>query len=261
MIDKWLTKIIDFIFPHQESFDGNERTFWNNHWNEMIEYYKKHDEIFEINDKWDFYCNKALHNHYKSIVGSLEKLSCIECGCGGSYESTLMAKEGAKVTILDYSEKALEYAKIVSQRVGVLDKVGFICEDIFNFTQRSKYGLAWNCGVTEHYQNDEIIKIIKKMMLFCEKDGLIVITIPNLLSPQSIYLMLKDGKGSEKYLSHRKLKVLMKKSGLKNVQIKNLNYWLPSFLPYSWAIKTSKYKILNNLKCLTWLFSGVGVVN
>ena len=73
--------------------------------------------------------------------------------------------------------------------------------------------------------------------------------------------MLKDGKGSEKYLSHRKLKVLMKKAGLKNVQIKNLNYWLPSFLPYSWAIKTSKYKILNNLKCLTWLFSGVGVVN
>jgi len=53
----------------------------------------------------------------------------------------------------------------------------------------------------------------------------------------------------------------MKKAGLKNVQIKNLNYWLPSFLPYSWAIKTSKYKILNNLKCLTWLFSGVGVVN
>lgn len=259
MIDESLTKIIDFVFPHQEGSKCNEKAFWDNHWNKMIEYYKKYGEIFEIKDKWDFYCNEALHNHYKSIVGSFEKLSCIECGCGGGYESALMAKEGAKVTILDYSEKALEYAKMVSSRVGVLEKIRFINEDFFNLIPHSKYDLAWNCGVIEHYQDDEITKIIKKMASFVKKDGIVIITVPNLFSPQSIYWMLKEGKGSEKYLSHKKLKILMEKAGLKNVQLKTFNYWLPSFLPYSWAVKTSQYRVLSNLKYLTWLFSGVGI--
>ena len=68
MIDRWLTKLIDFIFPHQKNFDRNEKLFWNNHWDKMIDYYKKYGEIFEIRDKWDFYCNEALHDHYKTIV-------------------------------------------------------------------------------------------------------------------------------------------------------------------------------------------------
>ena len=62
MIDRWLTKLIDFIFPHQKDkdFDGNEKLFWNNHWNKMIDYYKKYDEIFEIKNKWE--------KHYTLII-------------------------------------------------------------------------------------------------------------------------------------------------------------------------------------------------
>lgn len=259
MINGWLTTIIDFVFPHHEVLRNGEKAFWDNHWSRMIQYYKNHGEIFEINDKWDFCCNAALHNHYKSMIKNFRKLSCIECGCGGGYESTLLIKEGGKITILDYSEKALEYAKIVRQRMGGSNTIEFIQEDILSFVPTRKYDLAWNCGVIEHYQDNEIIKIIEKMTSFVKRGGLVVITVPNLLSPQSIYWTLKEGKGSERYLSHRKLKVLMTKAGLKNIQIKNLHYWLPSFLPYTWAIKISEFKILNNIKYLTWLFSGIGI--
>lgn len=259
MIEDWLTKMIDLIFPHQEDFDGDERLFWDNHWIRMIDYYKKNNEIFEIRDKWDFYCNEALHNHYKGIVKNFTNLKCIECGCGGGYESSLMARDGAEVTILDYSEKAIEYAKIVSRRVGVLNKIRFVNNDILDFDTKEKYGLVWNCGVVEHYSDDKALLIIKKMMDFTKNGGLVVITVPNLLSPQSIYWMLTTGKGSERYISHRKLKILMEKAGLKDVQIKIFNYWLPSFLPVEWAIAISKNKLLNNLKLFCWLFSGIGI--
>lgn len=260
MIEKYLTKIINTIFPHQKDSIEDERSFWDKHWIEMAQYHKKHGEIFEINDGWDFYCNEALHEHYKSIVQNFRNLPCVECGCGGGYESGLMSKEGAAVTILDYSKKALGYARIVSKRLGVLGKIKFVCDDIFNFTTENKYSLVWNCGVIEHYPDIEIVQIIKKMMALAMKNGLVIITVPNLLSPQSIYWMLKEGKGSEKYLSHQKLKALMLRAGLVNVQIRNLHYWLPSFLPHTWAVKISKLNGLNSLRCLTWLFSGVGTV-
>ncbi len=84
-------------------------------------------------------------------------------------------------------------------------------------------------------------------------------TVPNLLSPQSIYWMSTTGKGSERYITHRKLKTLMENAGLFQIQIKNFNYWLPSFLPVNLAVITSKIKFLNNLKLLCWLFSGIGI--
>jgi 2-polyprenyl-3-methyl-5-hydroxy-6-metoxy-1,4-benzoquinol methylase len=122
MIDERLTKLIDFIFLYQKDFNGDEKLYWDTHWNKMIDYYKKYGEIFEIRNKWDFYCNEALHSYYKEIVKeTLDKdfknLKCIEVGYGGCYESALMAQDGAEVTVLDYSEKAIEYVKIVSGRV------------------------------------------------------------------------------------------------------------------------------------------------
>jgi len=188
-----------------------------------------------------------------------KNLKCIECGCGGGYESALMARDGAEVTVLDYSEKAIEYAKIVNQRMGILNKIKFVKSDIFDFCINEKHDLVWNCGLIEHYQDNEIVQMIKKMMDLAKNNGLIVITIPNLLSPQSIYWMLATGKSSEKYISHRKLKTLMKRSGLKYVEIKNFHYWLPACLPAEWAVKISKNKLLNNLKILCWLFSGIGL--
>lgn len=258
-MDDLLKKFIDFISLRQNNVKKDEKSSWENNWIKMIQYYKENKEIFEIDNKWDFYCNEALHNHYNSIVKSFKNLSCIEYGCGGGYESALMAKEGAIVTVLDYSKKALEYAKIVSRRLGVIDKIKFIYKDIFNFNPNNSYDLAWSCGVIEHYKDNVIISMIKKMASSVKEGGLVIITVPNLLSPQSIYWMIRGGKGSERYLSHKKLMVLIKKAGLKEVKITSLNYWLPSFLPYDWAIKTSRFKIISNLKCLAWLFSGVGV--
>lgn len=260
MIDDFLTKTINFIFPTKNNGRADqEEILWNNYWRDMIKYFQDHGEIFEINNKWDFYCNEALHSHYKSIVKDFKKFSCIECGCGGGYESAMMATDGANVNVLDYSSEALRYAKIVSQRLGVENKIKFINNDVFDFYSNDLYDLAWNCGVIEHYKDEKIVLIIRKMKSLIKNGGKIAITIPNLLSPQSIHWMLTKGKKSERYISHKKLINIMRNAGLKNVEIVMLNYWLPSFLPYNWAVKISKLKYLNKIKYLPWLFTGIGI--
>ena len=259
-MDDLLTKIINFIFPHQNILEQGEEIFWNHHWDGMIEYYKKNKEIFEIKNKWDFYCNKELHNHYKGLVGGFKNLRCIECGSGGGYESSLMALDLADVTILDYSQKALEYARIVATRLNTIDKIKFFRKDIKELEDEAIYDIAWNCGVIEHYQDNEIIAMIKKMSFSVKKKGLVIVTIPNLLSPQSIYWILKTGKGSERYLSHKKMKILMEKTGLVDIRIEPLNYWLPSFLPAKWAYKTRNFRMTKIIKNLPWLFSAIGTV-
>jgi hypothetical protein len=58
--------------------------------------------------------------------------------------------------------------------------------------------------------------------------------------------MATVGKSSERYINHKRLKVLMESAGLKNVKTKNFHYWLPSFLSVEWRIKINKNKLLNN---------------
>lgn len=259
MMDEFITRVINAIFPHQQDIKTDEKSFWDSHWIKMNEYFKKNGEIFEIKDGWDFHCNQAFHQHYQSIVKNFNGLLCLECGCGGGYESALMARDGAVTTVLDYSANSLEYAKIVSDRLKISNKMEFVCENIFNYCPEKKYNLAWSCGVIEHYSDEDIVLMIKKMSSLVKNDNLVAITIPNMLSPQSIYWMLTEGKGSERFISHKKLSQLMVLAGLKNVQIKTLSYWLPSCFPYQWSMKVSKIAFINKLKFLSWLFTAVGI--
>jgi hypothetical protein len=83
MINEWLMKLINLYFLLSKKFDGNEKLYWDKHWNnKMINYCKKYGEIFEIRDKWEFYCSEALHSHYKAIIKKIlnqnfKNLRCI----------------------------------------------------------------------------------------------------------------------------------------------------------------------------------------
>lgn len=255
MLSNFVTQTIDFISPHHKDFQNNERAFWDSHWKKMSEYYKKNGEIFEINDPWDFNCNKALHHHYRSIIGDFKDLSCIECGCGGGFESALMAKDGARASVLDYSKEAISYAKLVNSRVVKENKINFVNKNIFDYHPSIKYDLAWNCGVIEHYSDKDIVAVLRKMRSLTKKGGQIVTTIPNLLSPQAIYWMLTEGKTSERYFTRNKITKLFLKAGLKKIKITNFSFWLPAIFPYEWAIKLSKLATINRLNPLVWLFS------
>ena len=65
-----------------------------------------------------------------------------------------------------------------------------------------------------------------------KRDGQIIVVVPNLLSLEIIYRMIKFGKGSEQYISKAKLKKFLEEIGLANIEIKNAHASvLPCFIP------------------------------
>ncbi|MCL5795295.1 MAG: class I SAM-dependent methyltransferase [Patescibacteria group bacterium] len=260
-MDDLITKLVDLLSRHNFKNNQTEKEYWERFWLGQKDYFIKNKEILEINDPWDFNCNLALHNHYKSIIKNIKNKSFLECGTGSGFESCLISKDGGNVSIIDYTNASINYAKIVASRTGQNVKMKFILKDFLQYKPKEKFDVVWNCGVIEHYDEKNAVILIKKMKYLTKSGGRVLITIPNLLSPQSLYWSIFFGKGSEKYFSHRSLKRTMEQAGLTNVKITNFHYWLPSFFPYTWAIKTSQVKLINNQKILTWLFTGVGYVN
>ncbi len=255
--EKTMNTIIQKISRNNSLGDENEQAYWDRHWRTHKEYIKKNNTPMEINDMWykNLY-DEMLHHYRGATQGFLNKTVC-ELGCGSGYPTLLMAKEGAKVTLVDFSPASLDYAKDICEYMSIdADSVRFIVEDAFSKDlDIGIYDIVWNCGVVEHYEDSDAVELVKVMSKHAKKGGKVMVTLPNLLSLELIYGMFKVGKGSEIYYTKRKLNRIMENAGLKNVTVKSINYWVPSFLPAAFANDMRKVKFLSGLG---WLFNGVG---
>jgi 2-polyprenyl-3-methyl-5-hydroxy-6-metoxy-1,4-benzoquinol methylase len=62
----------------------------------------------------------------------------------------------------------------------VAAKTDLVLADLFDTGLRSgAFDVAWNCGVIEHYQPDEIVAILREMARVTTPGGKIVVAIPN----------------------------------------------------------------------------------
>jgi len=64
MIDERLTKLIDFIFLYQKDFNGDEKLYWDTHWNKMIIIIKNMARYLKLGINWIFTVTK----HYTLII-------------------------------------------------------------------------------------------------------------------------------------------------------------------------------------------------
>ncbi len=259
-LEKIVHKTIESIIPRNFLQGENEKGYWNRHWENKIDYYNKHGTPFEIRNKWWENLYDEMYSYYKKEVSGFKNKEICELGAGSGYTTLLMAKEGANVTLVDFAPKSVNYAKKIMNYLDIpQNRVSFIEGNIFSrdLTDK-KFDVVWNCGVVEHYKWKKAKKLVKNMSFYTKEEGKVLITLPNLLSPFLIYKMLKEGKGSEIFFSHRLLKKLMIESGLINVSISPINYWVPSFLPHSWANSMRNSSIGKKIKFLPWLFNGTG---
>lgn len=255
-----MSRLIDALFPHQMKADQTELDFWQAHWESRINDYQAHREIFEIRDAWDAACNEALHRHYQAFIGEFKGKHIVECGSGSSYESALMAREGANVTVIDYSDVALQYARIVARRVGSGSTMNFIKEDMLTWKHTLRYDVAWNCGVVEHYPKESAIEFISRMKDICRPGGTVLVTVPNLLSPQALYWMMTQGKTSERFLTRGMLKQYMREAGLRNVSVQVFPFWAPAWVGAEKAVRLSQQNWTRYVPGLAWLFTAKGTV-
>ena len=102
--------------------------------------------------------------------------SVLEAGCGGGGQSIALARTGKyDMTLMDFSEYALDYAKRYFEQENL--SADFVLEDVFATETVTSADLVFNAGVLEHYQYEEQVKFVKSMANRAKK--LVMVLVPN----------------------------------------------------------------------------------
>jgi GT2 family glycosyltransferase/glycosyltransferase involved in cell wall biosynthesis/SAM-dependent methyltransferase len=140
--------------------------------------------------KWDSYYaslplvdeDAATRQFNDAFAGMITELlpsggSVLEAGCGGGWQSLAIARSGVhRVSLLDFSQEALNYAKRLFDREHL--RADFVQGDVFA-PANGEYDLVFNAGVLEHYTFDEQVAFIRAM---AQRSGRFVLAmVPNRL--------------------------------------------------------------------------------
>lgn len=126
------------------------------------------------------------NNFFTCVVQAVEdNLNCsivgakiLEAGAGTGTSSYQLAKKGAEVTLVDYSEHAIVKAQRMFKRNNM--KAGFLCNDIRNMEiEDNQYDVVFNSGVLEHFDYNEQVKILAEMTRVSKPNGLVITMTPN----------------------------------------------------------------------------------
>ena len=256
MVDKddLITLGINTLFKVNKITEEQEKDYWDRFCKKKI----NSGKFTELDYFFQKKVYARMHHNFLTIMGNVADKEILEAGCGSGYASILLAQEGAKVTLLDNSQFALEYSKRLCKKLKFRQRIKYILGSVENLPfGENIFDIVHNCGVIEHYDNKIIIKMLREMTRVAKKDGQIMVMIPNLLSPEIVYRMAKFGKGSERYISKRKLRKLMEKANLQDIEIKSAN---ASVIPSCFPEKIhQRFSFLDDkLKFLDYLFYGRG---
>jgi ubiquinone/menaquinone biosynthesis C-methylase UbiE len=149
-------------------------TEWDKYWSN-----KKKKYLFSLFRKHVF----ARAVRYYTNRYFPKKGTFVEAGCGSGDTSILINKYKRKIIAMDFSEEALKSAKKNKK----FDE--FIQADIAKlpFKNDSIDGI-WNLGVMEHFEKDEITKIINESYKKLKKDRCLIMFWATKITPYQICL-------------------------------------------------------------------------
>lgn len=124
---------------------------------------------------------RKIEDYIKRHYGKIKGLDIIEIGSGMGEYSFIFAKKGAKATLLDRNQKALDKAKIIFEKEKI--KANFILRDAFNLDKElnDRFDIAMSFGTVEHFKYPERFDIIKAHYDLLKNGGILIIGVPNLL--------------------------------------------------------------------------------
>ncbi len=111
--------------------------------------------------------------------GSFRGIKSIEIGAGEGINSLLFALEGAEVTILDFSQVAIDSSKLFFKRNNA--KASFVKMDALHLDKKllSKYNVSMSFGTAEHFKGAERVKFIRAHLDVLKKGGITFVVVPN----------------------------------------------------------------------------------
>jgi 2-polyprenyl-3-methyl-5-hydroxy-6-metoxy-1,4-benzoquinol methylase len=121
---------------------------------------------------------RLILDRIRLTFGRLQGLRAIELGSGRGDLSVLLAQEGADVTLLDSSDRALDQARARFDRLGL--SAEFRRGDLFaDATAQDGYDVALSSGVIEHFRGDQRTHSIQSHRRALHDRGMAIISVPN----------------------------------------------------------------------------------
>jgi SAM-dependent methyltransferase len=139
---------------------------WDKVWSEEI-----------TTGEWDYLAQiyiTILKNEIADIAGK----AVLEAGSGSGRISLRLAKERARVFLLDNSPEAINVSRKLFREDN--EKAAIVCASIFQIPYRdNSFDIVWNGGVIEHFVSDELDAVLKEMIRVSKEKGLVIAIYPS----------------------------------------------------------------------------------
>jgi len=169
-------------------------------WDEQVWNLSPNEEDRYVERKLKSMIWKRIKKRVIKEFGSFKNLKTIEIGAGMGTISLLFAMEGANVTVLDYSKKAIEASKLFFKRWK--QKAKFVQMDALNLDKKliDKYDVSMSFGAAEHFKDEKRIKFIKAHLDVLKEGGVTFICVPNKWNlPYRLWMFLSQTFGKWKF--------------------------------------------------------------
>lgn len=171
-----------------------------------------------------------IFSHISQVYPDLSKIHICEIGAGWGSSSLALALRGAKVTLLDVSDVALNQAGSLAAELGL--SVDCLQEDIFNLSPEleGQFDIALSAGLIEHFQGGLRKEAIINHTRLVRSGGIIGIGVPNAVCPfYRLWKFIAERKdwwsvGFEKPYTRRELRSLCRGLPLSRVLIRGTDF-------------------------------------
>ena len=156
---------------------SNDAALWDSLWKDspgrirqMV--YSVHEE--ERGPVW-----LQMHAFLRQHLGAVAGLRVVEVGAGSGTYGAVFARHGAQVTVLDYSEKALEAARSLYASLGV--DADFVLADALSLGEhlKGRFDVSMSFGLAEHFTDEERTRIVAAHFDLLRQGGVTFISVPN----------------------------------------------------------------------------------
>jgi len=190
------------------------KDIWDSFW-EKYDFGVKKDRQF-IRQELSSIRWKKIEDRIVGRYGSLKGLHVIEIGSGRGEVSVLMALKGANITLIDYSEIALDKAKTLFKNMGV--RANFIHADIRNIAKDllNSFDISMSFGLVEHFDYPLRRDVVKIHADLLKPGGISFIAVPNAYClPYRFFMKLSEMLG----YSSEGLEIPFSRAELKKIAI------------------------------------------
>jgi 2-polyprenyl-3-methyl-5-hydroxy-6-metoxy-1,4-benzoquinol methylase len=202
---------------------------WSEYWKTPAKEVEYNLKTEELSVRWERF-EKEILKRFGSFVG----LKMAEIGSGEGTYALLCARRGAHVTMIDYSEQALQRAQSLFTQVrgGATEPI-FVQADALRLPPElhGQFDVTMSFGLTEHFLGEERLAINKAHIDLLRPGGVAFISVPNAHNiPYRLYMFAAKrlgrwGVGEEYPYTRKELEQICKQ-----LRIRNYYFFGDSFL-------------------------------